>query len=86
MSLTKKYKLDESEPTEDQKKSWLSRTLSYIKNGISEEEAGKLAAMELFKSYGAMIIKSQADSVSDLIEELKREMKKKGKGNYVTDD
>ncbi|MCK5072893.1 MAG: hypothetical protein KAQ98_05660 [Bacteriovoracaceae bacterium] len=71
-SLRVVYGLGGNEPTRDQEKRWLERVEELIVQGKSEEAAGELAAKEIFSTYGTYKYASQADTIHDLIQTLKK--------------
>lgn len=68
-ALRVKYGLG-SDPSEAQSQRWADLTRQYIGDGFGREEAGDRAAKYLFPDYKKYLIKSEADTVSSLLEQV----------------
>ncbi len=71
-NLRVKYGLGHGEPTVQQEKKWAERTKELIAQGKSPEEAGAIAAKEIFRTYETYKYASQADTIHDLLQAISK--------------
>jgi len=56
-----------SQPTTAQQEEWARISAALIRNGVSVESAGDQAARQVFRDYGRMGYKSEADTIEMLL-------------------
>jgi hypothetical protein len=64
-----KYGLGQT-PTRDQQSIWATATYNLVAQGYSREDAGRLAARQLFADFGRNVYASESDTIEMLLRQI----------------